>query len=168
MAYLDSENVIVFPLAKERTQSIQETRLLTEFNVSNIIRQLMGNRMDGFIISSTDVDGGKQIEFNIYGYYFKIKITTEWLGKNFKNDCSVYASIELDNTVDEIIGQDEDLTYRGLKIISESELDSNSTDRKIISIKLFDIISNTQGREIKITPSKFINTLIGGIDGKYR
>ena len=66
MAHLNTDNVIVFPVAKERAPSVQETRLMTEYNVSNIVRQLMGNGIKGFIISCSNTTSGWNIEFNLY------------------------------------------------------------------------------------------------------
>ncbi len=100
MAHILSDNISIFPLAKNRT-SDRGARLFYEHNIANIIRQLTD--VQGFIISPTeeefnqsvnkeDVDTyvrataetsnnltklnlifNKDFIFNLYGYYFHIK-----------------------------------------------------------------------------------------------
>lgn len=162
MAHLATENVIVFPIAKERASSVQETRLMTEYNVSNIIRQLMGNEIKGFIISCSTKDSGWEIEFNLYGYYFRINVENTWINDTFGTDISngIFASIILDTLVDEIDGQDADGLYKGLHI-------TNVEPKDVPVIKL--LTCDNQGKLICAT-NKFglINMSIGGIDGKYK
>lgn len=167
MAYLDSNNVVVFPIAKERV-TMPGTRLFTEQNVSNLIRQLLSNGSKGFIISSETIDGSWVIEFNLLGYYFKISgINESWIqsiatDEDISNDSitGVYACINIDDLTNEIIGQDTDGKYEGLNLLF---IEPTSSDNYI---KLLSYKNNTLS-----LPSMnigFATALIGGIDGKYK
>ena len=82
---LKSTQVEVFPIAKQRKQILEGdknlvrgTKILTEKNISNIIRQLLGEASPGFVISCTQDITTKlyNVEFNLYGYYFNISDLT--------------------------------------------------------------------------------------------
>lgn len=69
MGYINSNNIIVFPSSNRTNGNNYGTNWLTEYNLSNIINQLLGEK--GFVISdSTD---GDSFKFNIQGYYIEIK-----------------------------------------------------------------------------------------------
>ena len=164
--YLNSENVIVFPIAKERIGLVQETRLMTEYNVSNLIRQLFGNKSNGFIIScNKDNADVWTIEFNLYGYYFKVNSISTTLFKESEltpDSDGLYAAITIDEDVDEIYGQDNKGVYEGLEFSTKIP-DSIPANKHYLKLLNFDgtsftSISNNWG---------FAAHAIGGIDGKY-
>lgn len=165
MAYLISENVAVFPIAKERKKGIDETRLITEHNLSQMIRQLLVPQNPGFIIS-TDFDADKNcnIKFNLYGYTFEITITTQWLSDNLGDAQQIFASILIDKTVGEISGQDsDDGTYEGLNLTGE--MPNNADPSK--ELACIQILNVSNGEMIPIDKAAFLNYAIGGINGKY-
>lgn len=165
MAYLQSKDVVVFPIAKERTSGIEETRLLTEYNVSNLIRQLYSSNQNGFIISSIKDGNNYTIEFNLYGYYFKININPHDIFGNPSSGKEIYASIKIDES-DEIEGQDEELEIEGIKQNKYTGLLINNAkpDNKYKYIKLFNVKDNNYELNNLIS---FPQMLIGGIDGKH-
>lgn len=154
--YLQSKNVTVFPVAKNRSSEVNGGRLFTEDYVANIVRQLIDTT--GFIIecnpsSGIEVTNTLNVRFNLYGYYFDVTFTPQELITAFESDPNnkwgnnlyVIASILLDDTTREIVGQDvNDATlgkiYQGLDISISTEATKNSR-----SLKLFSIIKNKDG-----------------------
>lgn len=171
MAYLNSENVVVFPIAKERAIGINENRLLTEYNISNLIRQLVGNN-EGFIISTQIAQDEFIVEFNLYGYYFKISgINQAWITENFKDGIGndgLYASIIIDTDIDEVTGQDAENKYQGLNLTTSiPTLSNNESNKEIHYLKILKISNNGNTFEKINATNGFISSLIGGIDGKH-
>ena len=142
MAYISSDKIHVFPIAKSRSNQ-RAANLMYEDNISNIIRQLTD--YPGFIITrNPDVtfNNGiltfnKDFEFNLWGHYFRIeKDVTVNLGGSLVTD--IYASIITDTDTGEISNQDVNGEYQGLKITSSNEgshylclfntLDSNTVE----------------------------------------
>lgn len=184
MAYLESANVEVFPIAKERNPNFG-SRLFTEHNVSNLIRQLMNPNSNGFIISSSqDEKGNWTIEFNLLGYYFKIKgINTELINSingSFTSVTGVYAYVIIDETNNEIKGQDEEgtnadgekvLYYKGLNIaFKDPNSDIKDPKSYVKYLKLLDFkYENKVGTLTLVRNNIGIGAAsIGGIDGKYK
>lgn len=67
MAYINGNQLNIFPISNRTSKPYDNW--LTEFNLSSIINQLIGN--DGFVITEK-VTADNPIEFNIGGYYFKV------------------------------------------------------------------------------------------------
>lgn len=173
---LNSDNVKVFPVAKERDSILPDvvmSRLLTEFNISNIIRQIIGSSQ-GFVIGASKSDDNIiDARFNLYGYYFDIKYDAL---DTFGEDVDVYATLVYDTSYDEL-KQDNDHKYEGLEVttITKGETPSFSGAH---SIRLFSYRSNTVSGKVVITDGsvtvhqedKFMFATealpIGGIDGK--
>lgn len=103
MAYLNSSYINIYPLAKARQNADQKwNRLTSEFNMVNIIRQLLPKNSQGFVIDWAPATNN--IKFNIGGYYVEANLTADILsGEN------IYANIKInaDSSLPEIIGQDE-------------------------------------------------------------
>lgn len=101
MAYLNSSNINIYPLAKARQNADQKwNRLTSEFNMVNIIRQLLPKSSQGFVIDWVKPN----IKFNIGGYYVEANLTDDiFSGEN------IYANIKInaDSSLPEIVGQDE-------------------------------------------------------------
>lgn len=68
MAYINGNQLNIFPISNRTSKPYDNW--LTEFNLSSIINQLVGNQT-GFVITET-VRANDPIEFNIGGYYFKV------------------------------------------------------------------------------------------------
>lgn len=185
MAYLESINVEVFPIAKERNPNFG-SRLFTEHNVSNLIRQLMNPNSNGFIISSSqDNDKNWTIEFNLLGYYFKIKgINTKLINSingSFKSVTGVYAYVKIDEKNNEIIGQDVQdtnadgenvLYYKGLNIeFKDPNTDIKDPKDHVKYLKLLDFNNDETNGPTLTTVRNNMGigaASIGGIDGKYK
>lgn len=178
--YLLSNNVTVFPVAKNRKDVANGGRLFTEEYVSNLIRQLIDS--NGFIIensydSGSAIDDVVNLKFNLHGYYFDVRFTIQELIDEYNQTNTltgtkyVYAIINIDSATKELNGQDEYLrvgvkSYTGLEI---KILDTNPSSGEYL--KLFDIIKN--GSNITVSPSKEsyqkfnpTSLLITEIDGK--
>ena len=101
MAYLNSSYINIYPLAKARQNANQKwNRLTSEFNMVNIIRQLLPKNSQGFVIDWASPN----IKFNIGGYYVEANLTDDIL-----SGTNIYANIKIntDSSLPEIVGQDE-------------------------------------------------------------
>ena len=173
---LSSNNVKVFPVAKERDSILPDvvmSRLLTEFNISNIIRQIIGSSQGFVIEASKSGDSTIDTRFNLYGYYFDIKYDAlDTKGE----DVDVYATLIYDSSYNEL-KQDNNLVYEGLEVTTITKGETPNF-RGEHSIRLFSYRSNTVSGKIIITDGsvnvypedKFMFATealpIGGIDGK--
>lgn len=68
MAYINGDQLNIFPVSNRTAKPYDNW--LTEFNLSSIINQLVGNQ-NGFVITE-NVSADAPIEFNIGGYYFRV------------------------------------------------------------------------------------------------
>lgn len=68
MAYINGNQLNIFPVSNRTAKPYDNW--LTEFNLSSIINQLVGNQ-NGFVITE-EVSADAPIEFNIGGYYFRV------------------------------------------------------------------------------------------------
>lgn len=201
-----SEEIRIFPLAKSRTMinrdgkdadilDIEHSRLVTEFNMSNYIRQFMGDA-EGFILYFDVTEDGKiTIKFNLHGYYMHIETSSETfvnaiINKTAGNRYNVYVGITIDNKTQEINGQDEKVqesnseyfSYKGLTfdVIEATKVHNSSCTAFMLlfNFELDDegnmIIQHENGKVInpvvKDIAYKFINVSkirIEGIDGKH-
>lgn len=119
MAYVDSNNIKVFPSAK-RGIDYPESRLTTEANFVNIINKLIN--YDGFVIS-TEFDENDPFEFNIHGYYFYINKGINLLSKlNISVATDIYAGISLTLVGDNLELADSDFSgeYQGISFSTGS------------------------------------------------
>jgi len=119
MAYLSSSNINIYPLAKKRTADNQKwNRLTSEFNMVNIIRQLLPKGSQGFVIDwvpSTNI-----IKFNIGGYYVKADLTDNLSGTNIY--AYLYISEADEYNLPEVDGQDDDKSnYTGISFGTATE-----------------------------------------------
>lgn len=179
MQYISSNNIDIFPLAKNRPNN-RSNNLFYEKNISNIVNQIID--VPGFVIthdtSNIQVSGNTvqlaqdTFEFSLGGRYFHVSVSFEndstvptVLCTGVKAGDSVWASIEFDQ-YGEISGQDSDGTYRGLVITTTEP----STDTKL---KLFNIVQGQNGLEAVILSDSYkkfdVNSIaptIKFIDGK--
>ena len=176
--YLNSGNVKVFPAAKERLvidDDVAMSRLLTEFNLANIVRQMIGSSK-GFVIEVSRDDEYRNIinaKFNLFGYYFDIKYEASG---EISGVVDVYASLEFDAFGTEL-NQDNNGVYTGLKL-TEVSADASFEPTAENTLRLFSYkYTKNSGNvvvdaeSLSVPPqSRFIfdSTAlpIGGIDGK--
>lgn len=189
--YIASNNVEVFPLAKPRPDQ-RTSRLLYEENLTGIIRQVVD--INSFIINNgntpslninyvvdannnvtstiADVTLDSDLEFNIYGYYFKLKKGTSFkdledlllrnntlINNNIKY---IVAQIKLTFNKDqtgiatpfEIAGQDVDFKYEGLSILPSTNTnitDTNSDDGTTYTMTKNLILFETKYKDGKVS-----------------
>ena len=140
--YLNSTNIKVFPLAKNRDTD-PGARHMYESNIANIIRQLIDN--EGYIIKATELtlENGcfnlTGLEFNLHGYYVCINASgdsTPLIAFTADSEATaLYASLSILNG--EISGQDETDLYRGI------EFTFNKPSNVTAFIKLFNVQEDT-------------------------
>jgi hypothetical protein len=158
--YVDSNKIEVFPVAKKRIDTATGTRIFTEKNISNIIRQLLTVDVPGYIIScesNSDNTDAFDIAFNLYGYYFNIvEIDPDYVEGA---ESSVYACITIQD--DEILGQDNNNKYEGLELVGAEP--TSSSEKKYI--KLFE--KGPDGWTYSRRNFGILSAVgLGGIDGK--
>lgn len=135
MIYAESANVEVFPSTKRSNEYASQSRLLSEKSFSRLINQLVDK--DSFIIRY-DSDS---IEFNIHGYYFKINSFSSLLPK-VSEATNLYACIKIDNTTQELVGQDIDGNYQGVYLTTDLSSGGEITTSTVYSLFLGSVSSN--------------------------
>lgn len=93
MPYIKSNAINVFPCANRGTAYNLQSRLTSEYNLTNIINQLIDT--DSFVISNNLSNG---ISFNIHGYYFSVSDYTSITNLN-SSWTDVYATITISSDV---------------------------------------------------------------------
>lgn len=182
MQYIKSNNIDIFPLAKNRPSN-RSNNLFYEKNISNIVNQIID--VLGFVIThdTSNIQVSENMvqltqgtfEFSLGGRYFCISVSFEdgipvptVLCTGVGPESSVWAYIVFDLN-GEIQGQDQDNIYNGLHITtSEDEIPSDS-----VKLKLFDIVQGQNGLEAVIPSDSYkkfdvnsIASTIKFIDGK--
>lgn len=107
MANLKSEKIHVFPTPNRGTDYQPQARLVTEFNLTNIVNRLVDK--DSFVISYDDTPAGNEnnITFNIHGYWIKADLKESGLS----TDSDLYARIQVKGSdFIELYGTDEEYT----------------------------------------------------------
>ena len=163
--YINSTDIEVFPIAKRRVETAPGTRIFTEKNISNLTRQLLSTTVSGYIISCTSsaTDNSKfDVSFNLYGYYFNI---TNLDTSGFSGD-SQYAVIILEN--DELVGQDEGGSYKGLTLTDKVDSVSVAGNQKKYFLKLFEKSASASWQCSSQNFGLMSCLSVGGIDGKPR
>lgn len=115
---LQSSKISIFPTPDRSTDP--QARLITEFNLVNIVNRLVDK--DSFVISydNTPTDTKNKITFNIHGYWIEADLKGSDLDKG-----NLYASISITsksntNPFVELIGQDSSSgTYTGVKFSTD-------------------------------------------------
>lgn len=164
MQYIKSDNINIFPLAKSRPSN-RSNNLFYEKNISNIVNQIID--VSGFVItedtsnieiSETTAQLTQGIfEFSLGGRYFHISVSFEndnpvptVLCTGVRAGDSVWAYIDFDGN-GEILGQDQNEEYTGLKITTDAEeISSNS-----VKLKLFDIVQGQNGLEAVVLSDSY-------------
>lgn len=130
--YLQSENISIFPTPNRGTNYQPQARLVTEFNLVNIVNRLVDK--ESFVISYDNTPAGieNNIIFNIYGYWIKANLKDNSLLTNASNSL-LYARIkvvgsdfiELDGTDEKDTSSTEASTevkylYKGVDFLTEN------------------------------------------------
>lgn len=124
MANLDSNKVKIFPTPNRGVGYQPQARLVTEFNLTNIVNRLVNK--DSFVISYDNTPNGieNKITFNIHGYWIEADLKDSGLSITG----NLYAGITTkDNTVTsttetgvestkftELVGTDDSGKYTGV------------------------------------------------------
>ena len=137
--YVLSDSVYVFPSTRRATKQLS-ARLFSESNVTGLLNNFVDT--EGYVITHYSTDGSVPnqpelpFEFNIYGYYFKIKHATDILNQftPASNGDKIYAYITLDKTDTYYELQGQDVTsnnisqYQGVKFTSDDPETLNDYD----------------------------------------
>ena len=119
MSYINSNAINVFPCANRGSDYNLQSRLTSEYNLTNIINQLIDQ--DSFVITSVLTTDGP-LAFNIHGYYFNVSNYTSITGLGLGNDIYAYIRV-FSSTSNGVVFQE--LGTSGTE--EGTELDSNST-----------------------------------------
>lgn len=120
VSFVESRKIQVFPYSQNRDDYQENSRVLNEKNLTNLIKKLAGK--DSCVLSRTSVDGATGIynwEIILHGYLFQFTYTTPT-----EDDKSLYASIVIDNN--QLSGDDtasETSQFTGLTISSSEPSD---------------------------------------------
>ena len=129
MAFLNSDNIRVFPSTRRTFQS-SHSRQVTEANLVSLVNKLID--VDSFVITDSISNVEDEFNFNIHGYYFSINDIGD-LTDLFNSSTDIYAVITIDKgTSDtppefyELDGLDENNNYEGVNFVdSLPSLNSN-------------------------------------------
>ena len=134
LSYANSGDIAVFPVSNRGPGYNVESRLMTELNITNIVNKLVD--MDGFVITDdaqlekSTINNGSNVsfEFNINGYYFKIKDLYNFLRQKVADDGN-----EAPSYVTAYIACEETNGFKELKTIETSDtgLDVDSEFRGV-------------------------------------
>ena len=121
MAYIESENIKMYPTSHRDVNKDKFANLSTEFNISNLINRLVDK--DSFVVKWANSDN--IITFNIHGYWFEVKLNSELLS-NASNVSNLYAAIQI-KTIES--GYSDGLpVLSNIKENSITALDDNDND----------------------------------------
>ena len=191
-----SNQINIFPVSKIR-KDYREDNLLYEQNIANIISQLTGPDIYGFIINApstiadwNDENTEKKILLNIYGYYIKLS--------NIKiaEKSNLYVTLKIksstDSKINEIHGQDSGEIFDGIYLTEDIMFEQGNNikllDQNLIMYDSKGLITNSPNKavykEISLQLYRsgelvtenfrrfgfkelFSGLNISGIDGKY-
>ena len=188
MSYVDSSNIKIFPLSKNRSYTdsngtvvAENSRSLFEHRIVNIIKQLID--VDGFVISELDTEYfsnesnlGKALDFNLGGYFISLDSNTSQaeLGISSTDSGKIWACLKLSTDTSEVNGQDEEdedepekYKYTGVQFIL-SDIDPADNFHATLLI----LIKDSQGNCWKVPESskykfKSRSFSVTKIDGKH-
>lgn len=121
MPYINSNSINVFPCANRGTAYNLQSRLTSEYNLTNIINQLIDT--DSFVITNVLTTDGP-LAFNIHGYYFNVS-NYQTITNLDPSWTDVYAEITIASTTIDGITFNE-LTVNGTEDVS-TNLDGDTT-----------------------------------------
>lgn len=88
--YLNKNNIHVFPVTNKPSE--KQSRLTTEYNITNIVNRLLDNK--SFVITSEVTSGESALEFNIQGYYVKVDKISDLGTPTTASDCYAFIKIK--------------------------------------------------------------------------
>lgn len=140
---LESGKIKIFPTPNRGTDYQPQARLVTEFNLTNIVNRLVDK--ESFVISYDNTPAGieNNIIFNIYGYWIKANLKDNSLLTNASNSL-LYARIQVkklsNSDFTELQGEDTNNTYSGVEFLAGNpDTDSNGWH----SLKLLEKVNGT-------------------------
>ena len=118
MPYINSNAINVFPCANRGKAYNLQSRLTSEYNLTNIINQLID--VDSFVITTQINSDQKALSFNIHGYYFNVADYTSITNLD-ASWTDVYAQITIaSNKVDGLV-------FNELTIVGTEDVDTDFT-----------------------------------------
>ena len=176
MPYINSNAINVFPCANRGTAYNLQSRLTSEYNLTNIINQLID--VDSFVITTQINSDQKALSFNIHGYYFNVtdytsitNLDTSWtdvyaqitIAHNELEGGLVFDELTVNGTEDVATDLDVDTNFTGVAFTgtkpSEEQdhyslhilhRDSTSSDWYIPPESTVKFVTNSTRRSIKI------------------
>lgn len=154
MAYVDSSEIFVFPSARRgQVSDYSEARTTTETAIANIVNRLID--VEGFLITDPDTynnlsssdKGTALIEFNLYGYYFRVNNASDILSSfsTISPGDVVYAVIALTPIASgsryELYGQDDGGSYQGVQFNTSGTYVNPPSGAVTYSLPLFTYVS---------------------------
>lgn len=140
MAYLNSNNIKVFPAARRTGSADPFSRLMSESTITSIINKFLNT--EGFVITdSTGTISSGAFEFNIYGYYIKVEHVEDLISQ-FSSANKIYAAIYLDSSqtgvnnlrYTQLVGVDNGGSYNGVNFGSQVPADEANKEKHFLLI----------------------------------
>lgn len=138
MAFIGSDNILIFPSAKRNPTHDSTSRLTTEYNLVNIVNRLICNDKEGqgngFVITTKIDTDNKVLEFSLGGYYFRINEYTDLTGlPGLANATNIWAAVSISGDVtafDEL----QPLNNSGNPITSSVEYPLDNSNNEFIGV----------------------------------
>lgn len=140
---LESSKISIFPTPNREATYQPQARLITEFNLINIVNRLVDK--ESFVISYKN----NEIIFNIYGYWIKADLTGLSITGDLYARIQVTASegsdfTELQGTDEkDTSGSESKYTYRGVTFITGDNIVSFTDSDGWHSLKLLEKVGDT-------------------------
>lgn len=139
--FLNSANIKIFPTPNRGTNYQPQARLVTEFNLTNIVNRLVDK--ESFVISYKN----NEIIFNIYGYWIKadltnLSITNELYARIRVPELEGSTFIELEGTDTEDPPSSGNYTYHGVTFVTGENISFTDSDGWH-SLKLLEKVGST-------------------------
>lgn len=175
MPYINSNSINVFPCANRGTAYNLQSRLTSEYNLTNIINQLIDT--DSFVITNVLTTDGP-LAFNIHGYYFNVSnyqditnLDSSWtdvyaqitIAHNELEGGLVFHELTVNGTEDVSTNLDGDTTFDGVEFTGTKPTEaqdhyylhilhrnSTSSDWYIPPESTVKFLTNSKRRSIKI------------------
>ena len=131
---LNKNNIHVFPVTNKPSE--KQSRLTTEYNITNIVNRLLDNK--SFVITSEVTSGESALEFNIQGYYVKVDKISDLIPVA-NSDCYAFIKIpfnaqyfadEIDTETGEVLSEGGWECFTSYEYDSDMDFDGNYCGRE--------------------------------------
>ena len=147
MAFIGSNNIVMFPSAKRNPTYDSTSRLTTEYNLVNLVNRLVCNDKlsygSGFVITNKIDSTNKMLEFCIDGYYFRVEDYTQLVGL-FSNPSSIYAAISVSSDL-RVFNELQPLDNQGNPLTTTAEYPLDNSNGKFIGVNFLTSAPSTSG-----------------------